>query len=50
LAGIMKDDYDSDDLFAMAKGHLFFAATESRAIRKRLLSVSGRSDVPVVDH
>jgi hypothetical protein len=41
LVGIMKEDYDNDDLFAMGKGRLFFAAAESRAIRKRILSVSG---------
>jgi hypothetical protein len=46
LVGIMKENYDSDDLFAMGKGHLFFAAAESRVIRKRILAVSGRSDVP----
>ncbi len=49
LVGIMKENYDSDDLFAMAKGHLFFAASESRAIRKRIVSGSGRSDVPFAD-
>jgi hypothetical protein len=49
LVGIMKENYDSDDLFAMGKGHLFFATGESRVIRKRILSVSGRSDVPFVN-
>jgi len=49
LVGIMKENYDSDDLFAMGKGHLLFATAESRVIRKRILSVSGRSDVPFVN-
>jgi hypothetical protein len=50
LAGIMKENYDTDDLFAMGKGHLFFAASESRVIRKRILSSSGPSDIPFVSH
>ena len=41
LAGIMKENYDDDDLFAMGKGHLLFADAESRVIRKRILSLSG---------
>jgi hypothetical protein len=49
LVGIMKENYDSDDLFAMGKGHLFFAAAESRAIRKRILSLSERSDAPFMN-
>jgi hypothetical protein len=46
LVGIMKENYDSEDLFAMGKGHLSFMAAESRVIRKKLLSVSELSDVP----
>lgn len=42
LVGIMKENYDRDDLFAMGKGNLFFAAAESRVIRKRIVSLSGQ--------
>jgi hypothetical protein len=49
LVGLMKENYDRDDLFAMGKGHLLFTATESRLIRKGVLSLSGRYDAPLVD-
>jgi hypothetical protein len=39
LVGIMKENYSRDDLFDMGKGHLLFAAKESRVIRKRILTV-----------
>jgi hypothetical protein len=50
LAGIMKENYDTDDLFAMGRGHLVFAATESRLIRQRILSSSGGTDIPFLNH
>ena len=37
LVGIMKENYSRDDLFDMGKGHLLFAAKESRKIRRRVL-------------
>jgi hypothetical protein len=43
LVGIMKETYNSDDLFAMAKGHLLFAPGESRVIRKTILSLPPRA-------
>ncbi len=42
LVGIMKENYDSDDLFAMGRGRLAFAVAESRAIRRRILSAEVR--------
>ncbi len=41
LMGIMKDNYDKDDLFAMGKGHLLFGPDEALVIRKRVLSAPG---------
>jgi hypothetical protein len=40
LVGIMKENYSRDDLFAMGKGRLLFAAQESRLLRERILYVS----------
>jgi hypothetical protein len=40
LVGIMKENYDRDDLFAMGKGWLLFTAEESRLLRARVSSVA----------
>jgi hypothetical protein len=40
LVGIMKENYDRDDLSAMGGGRLLFTAAESRSLRVRVSSVS----------
>jgi len=50
LVGLMKANYDSDDLFAMGKGRLVFAAAESRVIRKRIFSASLSAPKPATQN
>ncbi len=38
LIGIMKENYDNDDLFAMGRGRLVFEPEQSLVIRTRILS------------